>query len=175
MIRKLLYIGRLFSPTIALHASQAATICSDLLSHHLWALNATLSTIKNCLCIITYLPSNGQSFKLEAMSDASIQTWDKRTNVREGIILFWKSYNIVHAIRWIKRLARRVARSTSTAELLADADAFERITYFKHLFEENEDKQTTELVLDSRSTTYPWSIMKEPEEVKKTLLLASIR
>lgn len=175
VVGKLLYIGRLVSPVIAFHASQAAMKCSDLRLHHLRALNATLRTIKKSSCAITYLPSDNQPFELEAMSDASMQMKDEKTNVREGIIIFRRSQNIVHAIGWVSRLARRVARSTSTAELLAAADAVDKLTFFKYLLQEFSDNQTTELILDSRSAFHLCSTQKEPEEVKNKIILASIR
>lgn len=175
LVGKLLYIGRLASPTIAFHASHAATKCCDLRLHHLRAMNATLRIVKACSCTLTYLSSDGHPFKLEAMSDASMQAHNDKTNVREGIIIFRRSHSIVHAVGWMSRLARRVARSTSTAELLAAADAVDRLTYFKHLLGSIAGTQTTELVLDSRSTFHLCSTMKEPEEIKNKLLLASIR
>lgn len=175
LIGKLLYIGRLVCPTIAFHASNAATKCDGLRLHHLRALNATLRAIKNFPCVITFIPGNTRTYKLEAMSDASMQSHEEKSNVRQGILIFRRSGDIVHPIAWLSRLARRVARSTSTAELLAAADAVDRVTYLKHLLEESAGPQKTELVLDSRSAVCLCSTTKEPEEVKNKLLLASIR
>lgn len=92
--------------------------------------------------------SSDQSFKLEAMADASMQTKDVKTNVRESIIISKRSQNVVHAISWRSWIAWRIAQSTVAAMLLADADAVDKHTYFKHLLEETSDNQTTELVLD---------------------------
>lgn len=89
VIGKFLYIGQLHSPAIAYYASQAATKYSHLRLHHIRALYATIRPIrKTCSCVILYLPSNGQSFKMEATLDASMQTKNEMTNVREGLIIF---------------------------------------------------------------------------------------
>lgn len=72
------------------------------------------------------------------MSDASIRTKDDETNVRDGIIiLFLRIVEVLHTIRWTSRLAQRVSYSTSTAELLAGADAVEKLIHFKHLHDKN--------------------------------------
>lgn len=80
-------------------------------------------------------PPNAQGFKLESMSDALMRSTDKKENVREGIILFRRYKEIVHNIGWTSRLEKRVARSTSTAELLTAADAVDKRTYFTYLLE----------------------------------------
>lgn len=142
---------RLVSPTIAFYASNAATKCSGLRLHHLGPLNATLRAIKKCPCVITYQPSATLPFQLEAMADASMQTQNKKVNVRGGIIIFRRSGRVIHPIAWLYRLARRVARSTSTAELHAAADAVDRVAYLKHQLEDTAERQRTGLALDSRS------------------------
>lgn len=97
--------------------------------------------------------------------------------VHEGIILIRRNEKVVHIIEWTSRLAKRIARSTSTAKLLATADAVDMLTYFKLQDEQNPGTrvETTEWILDSRSAFYLCSTLKEPEEVKDRLLLASIR
>lgn len=75
----------------------------------------------------------------------------------------------------MSRLARRVARSTSTAKLLDIADAVDRLNYLKHLLAENVGSQTTVLVLDLRSAFHLSVTAKEPKEIQNKLLLASIR
>lgn len=71
------------------------------------------------------------------MSDALLRTTDEKTNVLVGLILFWRSGEILHAIGWTSELARRVAHSTSTAEIFSAADNTDKLTYFKHLVREN--------------------------------------
>lgn len=68
-----------------------------------------------------------------------------------------------------------MVRRTSTAELHSAADGVGRLTYFKSLLEENVVQQKTKLFLDSRKACHPFSKMKEPEEIKNEILLASIR
>lgn len=57
MVGKLLYIGRLVSPIVTIHAPHAATNGACLREHHLAALNDTLRLIENNLCSTTYAPS----------------------------------------------------------------------------------------------------------------------
>lgn len=175
VIGKLLYIGRLVSPVISFHASTAAMKCAALRLHHLKALNATLKVVKNYSATLSFQPPQGSKFRLEAMSDASMKKADAQANVREGYIIFRRSGDSTHPISWTSRRARRVARSTSTAELLAAADAVDKVTYLKHLLEELQSSQTTELVVDSRSIFSLCSTMKEPEEAKNKIILATIR
>lgn len=137
VIGKMLYVDRLSSPLIAYYVLQAATKCADLRLHHLRSRNLTIRSIRKSPCEITFLRSKEQGFKLEAMSDGSMRTTDDKTNVREGIILFRRCGEVVHTIEWTSRLAKRVARSTSTAELFAAGEAVNKITYFKHLVEQN--------------------------------------
>lgn len=69
------------------------------------------------------------------MSDASIRTTDNITKKREGIVLLQRDGKVVHIIGWTSGLTKRVVRSTSTAELLADEDAVDRLSYFEYLYE----------------------------------------
>lgn len=59
-----------------------------------------------------------------------------KDDVRGEFILFRRSANTIHAISWTSRLPRRVSRSKSTAELLAAAEAVDKVTYLKHLLVE---------------------------------------
>lgn len=104
-----------------------------------------------------------------------MKTNNKEKNVREGIIIFRRSQNIVYQRGGISGLARRVAQSTSTTELLDAADAVDKFTYFEHLLEEITDKQTTKLILGSRSASHLCSAVKEPEESKNKIILALIK
>lgn len=174
-IGKLLYVGRLASPVIGYHASEAATKCANLRTHHLRALNTTIKTLQKYPAVISFLPGGEHPFKLEGISDASMRESTNGSNVREGIIILRRSGDCVHAISWVSRLARRVARSTSTAELLAASDAVDRLTYLNHILIELGIHQTTELIVDSKSTFHLCSTYTEPTEVKNKIILASIR
>lgn len=123
LIGKLLYIGQLVSPVAAYHASAAATKCANLRLHHLKALYAALNTMKGYAVTLTILPPKAVKFQLEAMYGASMKTVESQSNVRQGFVIFRRRGKAVHSTSWTTRRARRVARSTSTAELLAAADA----------------------------------------------------
>lgn len=81
----------------------------------------------------------------------------------------------MHAINWTSRQARRVARSTSTAELLAAADAVDKVTCLKHLPGDLTTDQPTELAIHSRSLFHLCTTMKEPEKARNKIILATIR
>lgn len=98
IVRQWLYIGRLISPPIAFHASQAATKCSGLESHHLRRLNDTLKRIRNQSATIVYQSSHPGAFQLEAMSDAVLNVLNEKNDVREGILMLCRSNDIVYAI-----------------------------------------------------------------------------
>lgn len=72
-------------------------------------------------------------------------------------------------------LARRVLLGRSTAKFLADTDAVEKLTCYRHLVEEAPDKQTTELVLDLRSAFRICPTLKQKEKIKNKFVLVSIR
>lgn len=171
---KLLYIGTLTSLTILFRTLQATIICNKQRLQLMNVLNAVLSALKKCSCIVSYRSCKGLPLELETMPDASMQTKNGKTTVREGIIVLRRSLATAHAIGWTSKLAGKVARGTGTVKLLAAADAVNKLTFFKHLFEEIVDSQTTELVLDSRPAFHLWSTMKKPEEVKNKLLLDPI-
>lgn len=175
LIGKLLYVGRLASPVCAYHASEAAMKCSQLRLHHIKALNATLKQLKLYPAKLSFHSVNGSTFALEAMSDASLRERDSKTNVREGILIFRRSDDIIHPIGWTSRLARRVARSTSTAELLSAADAVDQITYLNTVLKEIDSTTPTELILDSKTTFHLCATASEPQEAKNKIILASIR
>lgn len=92
-----------------------------------------------------------------------------KTKVREGIVLSRQNQTGFHAISWMSRIARKVAQSTSTAELLAATDAVNKRTYYKHHLEETLDIQMTELVLDKRSALHLCSKTKDLEELMNKL------
>lgn len=109
------------------------------------------------------------------MSDASLRTRNKKVNTKEGILNFCQSGEIVHRIAGLSGLASRIARKTSTAELLAAADAVDKVTFLKRFHEESVGPQITELGLDSKSAVCLCSTTREPEEIKNKLLFASNR
>lgn len=175
MIGKLFHIGRLTSPSITFSAFRAAAERKDLRLHHLLTLSETLQASKYFSCIITHLPSIYQPFKLEAMSNAPINTKDEVSNFREGVIIFRRSGFVQSVIRCLSRLAGRVARSKSIAELLAAADGADRVTHLKHPYEDMAGNRTMELSLDSLPTLNFRSTSKESREVRNKIINASLR
>lgn len=143
VIGKQLYIGHLFNPFMAVHVSSAATKGSNLRLIYIGALQTTLKTIKNYALTGTYLPSVGKAFNPETVSYASMRESQSKPNVREGILVFRRCAESLHIISWTSQFARRVARSTSTADLLATAHAVYKITYFRYLLEEVTNAQKT--------------------------------
>lgn len=89
--------------------------------------------------------------------------------------IFRQCKNIVHMMSWMSRLARREARSTTTAELLVAGDLVERLACFKSILEKALDTQTTEPVLNWQSAFHRYSTTKEPEEDKNKLIFLTIR
>lgn len=166
VIEKLLDVGRLASPVISFHASQDATKCAELCLHHLRSLNTTLRTTKKFICAITYLPGEEGRFRLEAVFNALMRTTNKNTNVREGKILFRRNGEVLHTIGGMSRLAKRVTRSTSAAELFTAAHIVDKLTYLKLLVEENPGTkiETTELILKFRLAFHLCFTLKQPEE-----------
>lgn len=175
VVERLLYIGWLVSPDVVFHASHAATKSSNLRFHHLRTLSATLWKIKNSLRVVTYLPSANQQLKVEAVSDASMQIKEGKTNIREGIINFRRNQNITHPISFVSRLARSIAQSTSTVKLLAAADAVYKLTNFEYLFQKIALEQTMGLILNSRLAFHLCSSQKELEKANNKIILLSVR
>lgn len=66
LIGKLLYVRRLVSPVIAYLASAAATKCAHLRLHHLKAVDATFTTMKEYAVTLNFEPSQDVKFQLEA-------------------------------------------------------------------------------------------------------------
>lgn len=173
LIGKLLYTGRLVTPVIAFRASNAATISNALRLHHLKALNAPFRAKKSHSCILTYLPFDKKPFALEAMCDASLQSRNEKTNVREVVTFFRRIGNVVYAIESMFRFSCRVA-CKDTANLLAAADANDKLKCLNHLLAENIGPELSYLILDSRSALQLCTTTKEPETVWNKFLLASI-
>ncbi len=65
---------------------------------------------------------------------------------------------------WTSRKLRRVARSTSTAEILAAADAVDMALYLADVTDELTYKHKVEFTTDSRSLFNLASTTKEPTE-----------
>lgn len=66
LIAKRFYIGRLSSPVIAFHESQAATKCQALKLHHLYVLNVTLRKLIGTETTIKYYRPAIKNFQTDA-------------------------------------------------------------------------------------------------------------
>lgn len=114
-------------------------------------------------------------FQLEVISNASMNETENKTNVREGILTLRGMGSCVHAISWSSKLAKRVTRGAGIAELLAAADATDKVTYFKNMPEEIQWPQRTGMILDSRTPYHLYSFYKEFLEARNKIVLTSVR
>lgn len=93
----------------------------------------------------------------------------------DGLIIFRRFGNIVHPIQWCARKLRRVACSSSTAEVLAAAKSMSDGLYIQTLISELNLDPRAELTIDSTSLLALSTSIKEPEERYNKVDLASIR
>lgn len=82
---------------------------------------------------------------------------------------------MLHPIKWVLQLARRVAKCTRTAKLHRVTDAVDNVTYFKYLTKDIYGPRTKRLITDSRSILLLGSTLKGPERARNKILLDSIR
>ncbi len=94
---------------------------------------------------------------------------------RGGFIVFRRSGDTVHPIYWSSRKLKRVARSSSTAEILAAADAIDMASHLVALAEELTYCHKIEFTTDSRSLFNLASTTKEPTERLNKTDLSAIR
>lgn len=99
---------------------------------------------------LNFQPLQDAKFQSEAICDASMKTGESQSEICEGFVVFCRRRKAVHAISWTSRRAQRVARSSSTAELFAAADAVDNLTHFKFLMEEVSSKETEKFIVNSR-------------------------
>lgn len=182
IIGKMLFVGRMSSPSLLLHASMAASKLANLRTHHLRALAATLKRLRThdakLLFISPPAQERGQSpppaFLLDVMSDGATAS-SGETKSRGGHLIFRRLGKIVHPIQWSARCLRRIARSSSTAETLAAADAMSNGLYLRSILLELCCAHLTELTVDSSSLASLSTSIKEPEEKLNKVDLAAIR
>lgn len=86
---------------------------------------------------------------MEASSDVEMSTLSEGGGCLEFVIVR-RLGDLVHPIHWSARNLRRVARSISTAELLAVSDASNSLVYLKELLSEISYRPDATLFVDSR-------------------------
>lgn len=172
---KMLYIGRMSNPVMLYHASHMATKTNRLETHHLKDLKSLLKYDKqNSPTILFKTPSQSGKFTLEAISDASMSSASEGGG-RGAYIIYRRTGEIVHPLFWNARKLRRVARSSSTAELLAASDAASNLVYLQELIAEISYRPLAEMLMDSRSLLNLSTSIKQPTEAANKLDLALLR
>lgn len=127
-----------------------ASKISVLHVRHLKILKSVVNNqTKTPACISFNRPSPPSTFKLQSISDASMATADEAA--RGGFLIFRRCGDIVHPIYWIARKLKRVARSSSTAELLSASDDTNELAYYQTLLAEIMYHHPAESDFDSRS------------------------
>lgn len=132
----MLYVGRMSHAVILFHESSMETKTNSLHTHNLEDLRALRRTDKRHAPVLNFnYPHNHTRFELEAISDASMSPATEGGG-RGGYIIFRRCGDTIHPVQWSARKLRRVARSSSTAELLSASDAASSIVYLQELMNE---------------------------------------
>lgn len=91
----------------------------------------------------------------------------KKMNVRNGILIFHVSGDIVHIIGWILKPTLIIARSTSTTKLLSDTNTIYHVHFDEKIPEEITGISATKVVLRVIKTYLLFSRITEVERQKK--------
>eukprot|EP00171_Calliarthron_tuberculosum_P001417 IDg1417t1 len=175
VLGQMLFIGRMAQPVMLYHASHMATKTGRLQLHHLKDLAAIVRYTKRSIPTLLFKPSpTNERFFLEVYSDAAMGG-KKENGGRGGFIVFRRSGTIVHPIYWSARKLRRVARSSTTAEILAAADAVSMALYLQEVQAELTYRPGVELTVDSHSVFNLSTSTKQPEEALNKIDLAAMR
>eukprot|EP00171_Calliarthron_tuberculosum_P004551 IDg4551t1 len=175
IIGQILFVGRLSQPLMLRIASQMATKLNNLNLHHLRDLESLLKTCKErCPTLLFRSTPSVGSFSIDVYSDAS-QGQKKDPSPRGGFIIMRRLGDVTHAIQWSSRKLRRVARSSSTAELLAAAEAIDTAIYLQELLNELLYWHPMDFSTDSRSLFTLITTTKEPEERRNKIDIAAMR
>lgn len=174
VIGQCLYVGRLTNPVLQFHCSHMASKISALHVRHLKTLRTLVNNqTKTPACVAYHHPSKASPFTLQSVSDASMATADE--SARGGFLIFRRCGDVTHPIYWSARKLKRVARSSSTAELLAASDATNALAYYQILLAEVLYHHQAESDFDSRSLYDLTTTVHEPLEPLNKVDLASIR
>ena len=99
LIGKMMFVGRMSSPVMQLHASIAATKLNDLMTHHLRALATVLRRLKRESATLTFKPPppGAQSAEIDIISDGATASSGNERG-REGFILLRRWGDIIHPV-----------------------------------------------------------------------------
>lgn len=163
-------------PIILYHAGHMATKVNELQTHHLKDLCALLRFDKKQTPTLRFAspPEKGQQFSLEAISDASMAKASEG-GARGAYVIMRRLGDVTHPIHWSAKKLRRVARSSSTAELLAASDAVSSLTYLQALLSELTYHHKGYMFVDSRALANLATTIREPVEPENKIDLAYIR
>ena len=174
LIGKLLFAGRLTQPVMLRIASEMATKVNKLQVHHLRDLRAHVKFALSVATPILYNRiSQAGNFHIDVYSDANCPR--NFHDAREGFIIVRRCNDVVHPVYWTSRKLRRVARSSSTAELIGAADAVDKALYIAAVLREILYDHDVHLATDSRSLFSLATSIRDPEESLNKLDLAAIR
>lgn len=174
MLGKMLYVGRMSNPIMLYHASSMASKVGNLQTHHLKDLKALVKFDKKNVPTLTFVSPNTGTFSLEATSDAAMSKASEGGG-RGAFVIVRRSGDVIHPIYWSARKLRRMARSSSTAELLAASDAANALVYLKELLSEITYRPDAALLVDSRSLMNLATSVREPIEPLNKVDLAFLR
>lgn len=183
VLGKLLFTGGLAQPIALFYASYMATKTTALLKHHLKDLRALVRAVKRTTPELAFTPAPlNTKFSLEIYSDASMDS-KKTHGARGGLLIVRRAGDIIHPLYWHSRKLRRVARSSSTTEILAAADGIDFGIHLKRLLDEVTSTKQSEspecsllsLIIDSRCLFNLIGTTRQPEEARNRADLAAIR
>eukprot|EP00171_Calliarthron_tuberculosum_P004588 IDg4588t1 len=172
---KMLFIGRMTQPIMLRIASHMATKVNKLMRHHLKDLKSLIKYCKSSTPHISFKPVHQEGGFYLGYLLRRKYGWQSRKCARGGYIIMRHHGDVVHPIYWSSRKLRRVARSSTTAEILAAADAIDMTMYLQALLSEVSYSHPFELSTDSRSLFNLATSTKEPSESMNKADLASMR
>lgn len=148
---------------------------SSLQTHHVKDLRSLARADKRNPRMLTFRPpKQSTQFELEVLSDASMAPFNEGGGCG-GYIVFRRNGDIIHPIIWSARKLRRVARSSSTAELLAASNATSAAVYLQELLGEISYRPKVCVLVDSRALMNLATSIKEPVGATNKVDLAAIR
>ena len=174
LLGKVLFLGRMSQPIMLRISSEMGTKTNHLLVHHLKDLHAQVKYALGISHCITYeRGSSIGTFSLDIYSDATCPKDHDQS--REGYIIFRRCNDVTHPIFWMSRKLQRVARSSSTAEILGAADSVDKALYLAAVLSEVHYSHSVDLTTDSKSLFSLATAISEPEESMNKVDLAAIR